>query len=824
MSRFEVITAAATTNLCTNPSVETDTTGWSAAGATTVARSTEQQFRGAYSLKVTLTAAASDGILYTITGLENGKKYYISAYVYVPTGWTTAAPTVSLVNFTAATTGTNVPWDGTYDKWVRVRDDVTIAADGSGLFRIIFGNPVNNDYFYIDGMQIEEATLTTYCDGDQEGCYWTTTPHSSTSKRYATSKAGGATNNFNDVYGFEEAQIVGAGMPPPRNVTIPLAILGGSQYRRTVDQDTNFVISGTLRGSTLDNLHSLRQGLINAFNARTGKDDQKTRIIYDDKLYLDVIYNDGLHFGRKDGFAENVSLSLQRDPYWVELAQQAALITTGSVALSVGRIMERDETETWGRMAGGISSASPTINAAVYDSNNRLWVGGDFSTAGAAVSVDDFAMWDGAAWTGPATATGGTGVIQALAEGTNGKIYIGGTFTNLNSVTNTSKIGTWDGSVFAAIAGGTTFTVTTINDFKWDAAGNMYICGNFSVIDNTAAGNIIKRTTAGAWAVLGAGGTGNGTNGEVHRMEIVNDTLYAFGAFTAVGDIGGSPVTANYAAKYSISGDSWTAFADEPGSAVLSSVKLPNQTIAIGGAFTTIGSDTHNRVAIWDNVNWQGMGNGFADGQVDTMASDPGGNVYAGGTFTTTGSSVLPDPMAVWTQGAWRAIDADTNANDVDVIAVSKTFKIAVASQDMTATEDVYIAKSTTVTSRATTKCYPVITINNADTTSYRQIYRIDNTTAGYRIFFDNLQIAPGEEIIIDLRPGQKTITSKQRSNYGYTSLVNAVLPGSDWNTFAILPNIVNTLAWYANDSADSDLTIKFVWDVLHPSIDGAQV
>ena len=78
---FSVLVPVARTNLIANPSLETNTTGWTAVGGS-IARSATQQYHGAYSLAVTPTAGTSDGCYYGTVTMALTQLYAVSAKVY----------------------------------------------------------------------------------------------------------------------------------------------------------------------------------------------------------------------------------------------------------------------------------------------------------------------------------------------------------------------------------------------------------------------------------------------------------------------------------------------------------------------------------------------------------------------------------------------------------------------------------------------------------------------------------------------------------------------------------------------------------------------
>src|SRR3990167_9637069 len=62
------------TNIVTNPSVETNTTGYTAIGGS-IARVITEQRRGAYSLEVTPTTGVNDGEYFGTVSTASGSRY-----------------------------------------------------------------------------------------------------------------------------------------------------------------------------------------------------------------------------------------------------------------------------------------------------------------------------------------------------------------------------------------------------------------------------------------------------------------------------------------------------------------------------------------------------------------------------------------------------------------------------------------------------------------------------------------------------------------------------------------------------------------------------
>jgi hypothetical protein len=83
--KFSIAVPEEGTNLWTNPSWETNTTGATAVGGS-VARSTTRQRRGAYSLAITPTAGTGDGAYFGTVSLTSGTTYTYSIDIYGAAG------------------------------------------------------------------------------------------------------------------------------------------------------------------------------------------------------------------------------------------------------------------------------------------------------------------------------------------------------------------------------------------------------------------------------------------------------------------------------------------------------------------------------------------------------------------------------------------------------------------------------------------------------------------------------------------------------------------------------------------------------------------
>jgi hypothetical protein len=250
-----------------------------------------------------------------------------------------------------------------------------------------------------------------------------------------------------------------------------------------------------------------------------------------------------------------------------------------------------------------------------------LWTGalfdGRLALAGSRGAVDPpqkplLALWDGTDWEVYSDEFSGTVAPVILASTVfQGDLYIGGRFSSVDTgggpVISTNVMG-FDGTSFFSVGGGVergtsivsqVLALTVFDDGSGDA---LYIGGRF---DQSADGNAIPLFAVAKWdgAALSAVGAGFPMPSEVRGLEVYDDgngpALYATGNFTA--DTGGTPV-ARFARW---TGTEWVQVGGGVGENPGAMAVLPNQQLAIGGSYTSVGdgvvpgSGAANGLAWW---------------------------------------------------------------------------------------------------------------------------------------------------------------------------------------------------------------------------------
>lgn len=169
------------TNLCTNPSFETGTTGWALGGSVTptLASSSTQHVFGTKSGLITWPATGSLPLIDFAFTTVVGAIYTVSAFVYVPTGSPNVLLTVSGFGLAGQT-------DSVKDQWQRLTYTFAAIATTSHLQFLATSPGVGT--CYIDGVLIELGSLGNYFDGSLPPFNtthvtqaWTGTAHGSTS-------------------------------------------------------------------------------------------------------------------------------------------------------------------------------------------------------------------------------------------------------------------------------------------------------------------------------------------------------------------------------------------------------------------------------------------------------------------------------------------------------------------------------------------------------------------------------------------------------------------------------------------------------------------
>lgn len=322
MGLWDIIVPEATTNLCTNPSLETNTTGWAAmAGA--IAQDTSDPPFGTLDLKCTPAVGVDDGCYFGTVTLTSGTSYTFSFYFK---GVDTITYQAYFATTVPATKGTPVTFTGD-GEWHQYTG--TWACDGTASHRVYItkNNNASVGAYHIDGLQVEaKAYATTYCDGTlnvppMTDYAWTGIAHASTSTRSVTVRTGGRVKNLTDDYYFIVLNDTGTGLPPMTNYRTRYALLPGALHEHTKIHERTFVLNGLLQGTSLVNFHARKAALENI--VPPDKDEQPLLLRYSGGsrvLEIAAYYEGGLEGGISVNFTEKMGLRFYAPaPDWLEV-------------------------------------------------------------------------------------------------------------------------------------------------------------------------------------------------------------------------------------------------------------------------------------------------------------------------------------------------------------------------------------------------------------------------------------------------------------------------------------------------------------------------
>ncbi len=165
----------APTNLCVNPSFETNTTGWTAEANATITRTSADSCSGSYCASVVATSDTLNAVSCAVSG----------AAVRTFTAWVKAevGATMAMVAYNATDGSGGLVTLAATGEWQRISTTVTPTIAGASTFYVY---RTSRGQFYLDAVQVEQLSYSTpFFDGDSLGCAWTSTAHASTSTALA---------------------------------------------------------------------------------------------------------------------------------------------------------------------------------------------------------------------------------------------------------------------------------------------------------------------------------------------------------------------------------------------------------------------------------------------------------------------------------------------------------------------------------------------------------------------------------------------------------------------------------------------------------------
>lgn len=723
---WKIIVPTATTNLATNPSFETDTTGWTTIGTNTITRTDEQWRRGFYSLKCTYGNSGALALqLVTLTATNTAA----GIDIYIPSGYTGTQISFEFASFVGMTGTTSVDADMTItDDWQRI--DMVALPDAGGLngaLRVgVTGTPTG-EYIYIDGIQLEtQDAATTYTDNT----------------RSALDQNGGILSDLADDLNFIVATQDGTGMPPVTNLSSPLALQPGAIFEDQTIDTRQFTLTGSVVGDSVNDFHNKKQALIAALNPSTVKISQraKARIFrytgstVEKEIY--AVYDGGLEEGLPNGFANtNVPLRLKADdPMFYAVYEDREYL---SISDTIASSQFRKRTGVkWAEATTALGNVF-----ALEAVGNYIYIGG---TSGQRIYKYD-AETDEESSLG----TGLNNTVYTItSDGQNG-VYVGGDFTTAGGA-SANYIAHWNGTTWAALGTGLN---AHCEDIAVDSNGNVYATGDFTTAGGVSV-NYVAMWNGSTWAALG---TGVGSNGQSIAIDS-NDNVYVGGDFTTAGGVSVSKIAM-------WNGAAWESTGASLNGTVHTIVVDDNNIVYIGGSFT-------GTVKKYQNGVWSNVGSEISGNCLDLLIN--AGKLYATGTVAVNGIT----GVIVFNGQSWDGVGISSTSSDAfKKTGITSNGSIFTGGGSGTMT----IAGETSISYSGTSAAYMKIIISRDGGTS-ALVSEMLNITTGARISM-SYALVDGETITINTKPGeQSAISSIGGDIYSYIS------PGSDFGNFFLMP------------------------------------
>ena len=794
---YAVVLPVESTNLIENPSAERGALGWGTVGAGTVGTTSETQAFGAWAGSVAPTTMGTAGAFFGSWQAGNGTAYSVSAYIkgqsgvpYILAAGNTSNSLIGSVAFTGGGT------------WQRYSFSYTEALNTTRRIIVRKSSGNNTGAFYVDGLQVEVGSLTTYIDGGQPGCTWLGDPHNAPSRRDGQSRAGGSVVALADL-GFVVDESAGIGLPPIENSSQSYALIDGAQYQRSRYAERPFTLASYMVGSSWQDLHTIRRRVIRALGGDDYAQQQPARLWYvgaGGTVAIDAVLDAGFEFGEPDGFTETAAVRfVAYDPSWYATTQEGTTLAALNSLGSVNNIINRSRLGAWGTLP----STSGSVRA-FQAIGNTLYFGGDFLSANGVVSAgmnqyDVLSNTQGTLTGGTLIPSTGNRRVHALAASADGTLYVGGVFDGVQGTSSPSLIW-WAGGAWGSFSGGTVVRNSAnegVYALLWQA-GTLYFGGGFSAAGGTTNRffGYVANGTFGS--VVQTAGTINGDVWALGRG--LDNTIYVGGVF---GSAGGTAAARIAAFKNGAWGTVPVGIQNDTtntlGGTVMAISVGANGVVYLAGQFGTAGSYAVANVAQYNGVQLTPLGSGVGTASTANQAYDvqPLGNgaILVGGRFANTGNRRMPDGIGIYNGYTYLPADFDlAGAQNRFLAAIEPPGGGLFIGGGFNTTGRAASVGTIVNTGRA--PAYPTLEIYNTQTAGgTTRVYSLKNITTGDAIYFD-LVMQPSERVTLTLTPGARSFVSSYLG-----TITGNIIGGSNLATWRLLPG-TNYVSFFADTTS----------------------
>ena len=313
---------------------------------------------------------------------------------------------------------------------------------------------------------------------------------------------------------------------------------------------------------------------------------------------------------------------------------------------------------TWSSFAGAAGGPGTVIVNALGVWGDDLVVGGNFETVGAGAAAARIALWNpGTGWSSL-----GAGLNPSFQTSVrvwdvavfDTELVVAGDFYN-DGVRAMRGIARWTGSGWQAFAPGLGGVADPHVYALTPYGGGVAVGGKFTSVGDAVNGNNVALYTPSGWEALGPGIGGEANdNAAVNSLVVHADELHA--AYQYYADSGGWRTGI---ARWD--GSLWNTVVTISGSSPnILALASHGGDLYAGGTFTTIASTSANRIARFDGAVWHPLGAGM-NNAVNAILSY-GGDLIAGGDFTIA-NGVPADRVARWDGTEWAPLGSGLPAS-----------------------------------------------------------------------------------------------------------------------------------------------------------------
>jgi hypothetical protein len=304
----------------------------------------------------------------------------------------------------------------------------------------------------------------------------------------------------------------------------------------------------------------------------------------------------------------------------------------------------------WSAVGSSTSRISTGAVDAIAYAGGKVYAGGTFTNAGGNADADYLAVWNGSSWGPACTGTPLNGTVYALKI-IGSKLYVGGSFVDAAGIVSADYLVACDlttGAPSSTVADAAHAFSGAVYALTADANGILYVGGGFQNLANDAAADHVAYLQGGQWHAMGSGpaACGCAVDDYVRSLAASGSDVYVG---TDASDVAGI-ARADKVARWN--GSAWSAMGSNtagdngwfPASATINGLTISSSASGVyaTGTFQDANGDPRaDGVARFDGSAWHavgsdGAGNGPWTGSGLALASF-GGDLYAGGNFTTAG-------------------------------------------------------------------------------------------------------------------------------------------------------------------------------------------